>query len=108
MPDLWVYKRRPNSTTRHKHGGFNASFPMNGHTVIGQMALDEWARKVEEIRKAQAEAAPVEAEASNILSFADRRGRAARAPSTHRGGKRPGDGAGRDGSGRDGGMRDRD
>ncbi|RED45077.1 hypothetical protein [Aestuariispira insulae] len=87
MPDLWVYKRRPNSVTRHKHGGFNASFPMNGHTVVGQIALDELARQVEAARAAEPAAAE---NRSNVLSFADRRSRASRTPSL-RGGKRPGD-----------------
>ena len=92
MPDLWVYKRRPNSLARHKHGGFNASFPMNGHTVVGQIMLDEWARKVEELKSAE----PEDLEArNNVLSFADRRGRVQRAPSA-RGVKRPGDNPTRD------------
>lgn len=39
MSDLWIYGRRPAGVTRHRHGGFNAAFPMNFHTVEEQAGL---------------------------------------------------------------------
>lgn len=88
MADLWIFGRKPHGIVRYRHGGFNATFPMNTHTVVAQAVLRE-----EDLKKQQEDAQShprVEPQRSNVISFADRRTRAGRAPSL-RGGKRPGD-----------------
>lgn len=84
MAELWVFDRKPCCMVRYRHGGFNATFPMNHHTVVEQAIQRE-----ADLKQAEAEAArPVETR-NNVLSFNDRRARTGRAPSL-RGGKRPG------------------
>lgn len=91
MADLWIYGRKPNGIVRYRHGGFNATFPMNTHTVAAQAVLRE-----EDLKKQQEDAQRnlrMDAPRNNVINFADRRTRAGRAPSL-RGGKRPGDTSG--------------
>ncbi|WP_259781468.1 hypothetical protein [Aestuariispira ectoiniformans] len=89
MADLWIFGRKPHGLVRYRHGGFNATFPMNTHTVTAQAVLREADMKREQ-EDAQAAPRP-DMQRNNVISFADRRTRAGRAPSL-RGGKRPGDG----------------
>lgn len=88
MSDLWIFGRKPAATIRYRHGGFNATFPMNGHTVIEQAGI--------ELERAAVEAAererPARAEgrdAHNVISFAERSRHKRNSPPT-RPGKRPG------------------
>jgi len=91
MADLWIYKRRPASLVRHKHGGFNATFPMNADTVVeraGRMKADSIAR--EKAANAEADAPPrVDGhDAQNVLSFQSRSPRGTRGPQPGRPGGR--------------------
>ncbi|MEQ8443707.1 MAG: hypothetical protein RIM33_06480 [Alphaproteobacteria bacterium] len=81
MADLWIFGRRPAAMVRHKHGGFNATFPMNSDTVVeqvGRMHADSAAR--EKAERAAADGPPrVDGhDAQNVLSFQPRAPRAAR------------------------------
>lgn len=91
MADLWIFGRKPHGVVRYRHGGFNATFPMDTHTVTVQAVLRE-ANLKEQEEAADAPPKP-EPHRSNVINFADRRTRSGRAPSL-RGGKRPGDGPG--------------
>lgn len=86
MSDLWIFGRRPSSMVRYRHGGFNATFPMNLHTVIEQVALREAIIAAEEQMAAvEAQRRPDGPVESNVISFADRRTRADRGK--HHGGR---------------------
>jgi hypothetical protein len=93
MADLWIYGRKPAALVRHRHGGFNATFPMNGDTVeeqAGRMrdltAARERAARSEKDRPPRIEGM----EAQNVLRFQ---------PRAARGDSRGGDGRGGDGRG---------
>ena len=98
MSNLWIYGRKPAATVRYRHGGFNATFPMNGHTVIEQAGLErERAAHVAAIEAAEREHPPRPDgfDAQNVLSFPERASRAKRGtagpsrPGPPRPGKRP-------------------
>ena len=86
MSDLWIFGRRPSSMVRYRHGGFNATFPMNLHTVIEQVALREAIIAAEEQMAAvEAQRRPDGPAESNVISFSERRTRADRGK--HHGGR---------------------
>lgn len=79
MADLWIFGRKPHGLVRYRHGGFNATFPMNTHTVTAQAVLREADMKREQ---EDAQAAPgriCSATMSSALPIVVR-GRAARLP----------------------------
>lgn len=87
MADLWVFGRRPSAMVRHRHGGFNATFPMNQDTVVEQAGIT---------RAAYAESLAAEKssvieglEASNVLTFKPRAERGKRGPVNGRPNSRP-------------------
>ncbi len=94
MSDLWIFGRKPAATVRYRHGGFNATFPMNWHTVIEQAGIERERAAQHAAREAAERERPQRtegAEASNVLRFPERASRAKRGgggPS--RPGKRPG------------------
>lgn len=94
MSDLWIFGRRPTALVRHRHGGFNATFPMNGHTVAEQigLTLQRAAAAEEAAERARREPTPLDGfEAGNVVAFQPRGGRAGRGgASDGRPGRRPG------------------
>ena len=66
---LRTWGRRPSCAIRYDHGGYNASFPMNDHTVIGQLFSD-LAKEQEEARRKRLNPYP---RRSNILHFPGRK-----------------------------------
>lgn len=94
MSDLWIFHRLPAARVRSRHGGFNATFPMNAHTVLEQagLALEyEAAKAARDKAERDRPPRPEGFEAANVLSFRDRAGRAGRgAQKPGRPGKRPG------------------
>lgn len=92
MSDLWIYARKPAATVRFRHGGFNATFPMNGHTVIEQAGIERERAAQRAAREAAERDRPTRAEgrdAHNVISFAER-SRHKRQSAPTRPGKRPG------------------
>ncbi|MDW3204505.1 MAG: hypothetical protein R8L07_03100 [Alphaproteobacteria bacterium] len=92
MADLWIFGRKPAALVRHRHGGFNATFPMNGDTVVEQAGLTlarDAAR--EKAERAEAERPPrVDGrDAQNVLSFQPRANRGTRNAHSPRHGGRP-------------------
>ncbi|NMM45840.1 hypothetical protein HH303_15190 [Rhodospirillaceae bacterium KN72] len=86
MADLWIFGRKPAAMVRHRHGGFNATFPMNGDTVVEQAGRTrDMDAAREQAERSAAELPPrIEGrEAQNVLSFQPR-GRG-----TQRGGHKP-------------------
>ncbi len=93
MSDLWIFGRRQAARVRYRHGGFNATFPMNFHTVEEQAGLFvERVAAQEAADRAPSAGAPVEGrEAGNVIAFqprADRGSRGAQA-GENRLGRRP-------------------
>lgn len=89
MADLWIFGRRPAAMVRHRHGGFNATFPMNGDTVVEQIDLmnaRSAARKSESQRPPRVEGH----DAQNVVRFQPRGSRSDRASQSPRGAGRPG------------------
>ena len=94
MADLWIFGRRPAALVRHRHGGFNATFPMNSDTVVEQAGRT---RAAHAERSAVETPLPVEGhEATNVLPFQPRAER----------GKRGGPGSGGRATGRPAPYRD--
>lgn len=91
MADLWIFGRRPAATVRYRHGGFNATFPMNGHTVAEQAGLTRERAEAQAAREAAERERPrLEGfDAHNVLSFQSRGSRGSRSKKSPRG-KRPG------------------
>lgn len=93
MADLWIFGRRPAGSVRYRHGGFNATFPMNSHTVEEQAGLAREHAAQRAAREADERDRPPRAEgfdAQNVLSFPERTSRAKRGGGPSRPGKRPG------------------
>ncbi len=92
MADLWIFGRKPAAMVRHRHGGFNATFPMNGDTVVEQAGLTRAAHAAREKAEQSGIKPPPRIEgreAQNVLSFQDRGSRAKRATQSPRNGGRP-------------------
>lgn len=99
MSDLWIFGRRPAARVRHRHGGFNATFPMNFHTVEEQVGLfNERAAAAKEADERARVNPPPPVEdgrgAGNVLTFTPRADRGSR-------GAPGGDGRGGEGRGGD-------
>lgn len=93
MADLWIFGRKPAALVRHRHGGFNATFPMNGDTVVEQagrtLALDAAREKAE--RHAAERPPPIEGhDAQNVIRFQPRAARGQRGGPNPRHSNRPG------------------
>ena len=91
MSDLWIFGRRPTARVRYRHGGFNATFPMNFHTVEEQVGLfEELAAAREAAERARPEAGA--GEGGNVIAFQPRADRGARGGQggDNRHGRRPG------------------
>lgn len=69
---LWIWGRRQNSIARFEHGGYNASFPINDHTVLAQIFYMKAAEEAE--KDAQSRILKRGPRPSNILQFAPPRG----------------------------------
>ena len=91
MTDLWVYGRKPAASVRYQHGGLNATFPMNDHTVLEQIGLTVERDAARAAREAAERDRPRKEgfEASNVLQFQSRAARASRGTTPSRPGKRP-------------------
>lgn len=93
MADLWIYGRKPAAAVRYRHGGFNATFPMNGHTVVEQAGIERERaaqRAAREAAERDRPPSPEGYEAQNVLSFPERAARGKRGSGAARPGKRPG------------------
>lgn len=93
MADLWVFGRKPAAMVRHRHGGFNATFPMNSDTVTEQAGRTRDAEAAREVEaRSEATKAPrIEGhDAQNVLSFQPRGSRVQRGAAKPRSGGRPG------------------
>lgn len=93
MADLWIFGRRPAARVRHRHGGFNATFPMNGDTVVEQAGRARARNAAREKAERAAAARPPRVEgheAQNVLRFQPRGGRSQRGAQPPRHSGRPG------------------
>jgi hypothetical protein len=93
MADLWIFGRRPAAMVRHRHGGFNATFPMNHDTVVEQVdRMNALSAAREKARTSEAQRPPrVEGlDAQNVVRFQPRSPRADRGNQGPRGAGRPG------------------
>ena len=93
MADLWIFGRKPAAMVRHRHGGFNATFPMNGDTVVEQAGLTRDANAAREKAESSGIKPPPRIEgrgAQNVLSFQSRGDRAQRTNLRPRNRGRPG------------------
>lgn len=91
MADLWIYGRKPAASVRYQHGGLNATFPMNSHTVLEQIGLTIERVAAQAAREAAEQTHPRKEgfEASNVLQFQSRASRTSRGNQPTRPGKRP-------------------
>ena len=80
MADLWIYGRKPAASVRYQHGGLNATFPMNGHTVLEQIGLTVERDAAQAAREAAERERPRKEgfEAANVLHFSSRAARGSR------------------------------
>lgn len=92
MADLWIFGRKPAALVRHRHGGFNATFPMNSDTVVeqaGRTLAADAAREKAEMAEATQPPRVDGRDAQNVLSFQARGARGNRNPHKPRQGGRP-------------------